>query len=60
MKALAAAGVKNVVVGAIDVNPRHAGRGLKVLRKAGIDVRTGVLAAECAALNEAFNKWKNS
>ncbi|MEY2541108.1 MAG: diaminohydroxyphosphoribosylaminopyrimidine deaminase [Verrucomicrobiota bacterium] len=50
-------GVKNVVIGAIDVNPRHSGRGITFLREAGINVRAGVLAEECAALNEAFNKW---
>ncbi len=49
--------VKNVVIGALDVNPRHAGRGIELLRNAGIKVRIGVLAGECAALNESFNKW---
>ena len=56
-EALARAGVKNVVVGAIDPNPKHAGRGIELLREAGITVRTGVLGAECSTLNEAFNKW---
>jgi diaminohydroxyphosphoribosylaminopyrimidine deaminase / 5-amino-6-(5-phosphoribosylamino)uracil reductase len=51
------AGLKRVVVGAVDVNPRHAGRGIQLLRDAKIDVRTGVLADECASINEAFNKW---
>jgi diaminohydroxyphosphoribosylaminopyrimidine deaminase/5-amino-6-(5-phosphoribosylamino)uracil reductase len=51
------AGVKTVIVGAIDVNPRHSGRGIEILRRAGIEVRAGILADECAALNEAFNKW---
>jgi diaminohydroxyphosphoribosylaminopyrimidine deaminase / 5-amino-6-(5-phosphoribosylamino)uracil reductase len=55
--ALIAADVKNVVVGAIDVNPNHAGRGITLLREAAINVRSEVLAAECAAVNEAFNKW---
>lgn len=50
-------GVKNVVIGAIDVNPRHAGRGISLLRDAGITVQSSILADECAALNEAFNKW---
>jgi diaminohydroxyphosphoribosylaminopyrimidine deaminase/5-amino-6-(5-phosphoribosylamino)uracil reductase len=45
------------VIGATDPNPRHRGRGVEVLRDAGVEVRTGVLAEECAVLNEAFNKW---
>jgi diaminohydroxyphosphoribosylaminopyrimidine deaminase / 5-amino-6-(5-phosphoribosylamino)uracil reductase len=49
--------VQNVVVGAIDPNPRHSGRGIVMLRSAGVDVRQGVLADECAEINEAFNKW---
>lgn len=51
------AGVKRVVIGAIDVNPRHDGRGIAELRAAEIDVEVGVLGDECTALNEAFNKW---
>jgi diaminohydroxyphosphoribosylaminopyrimidine deaminase / 5-amino-6-(5-phosphoribosylamino)uracil reductase len=51
------AGVKSVVIGATDPNPRHRGRGLQILGDAGIKVRAGVLAEECAALNESFNKW---
>src|SRR5437016_11394502 len=51
------AGVKSVVIGATDPNPRHRGRGVEILRDAGIEVRAGVLTEECAALNEAFNKW---
>jgi diaminohydroxyphosphoribosylaminopyrimidine deaminase/5-amino-6-(5-phosphoribosylamino)uracil reductase len=55
--ALVAAGVRRVVVGTSDVNPAHGGRGIELLRAAGVQVEAGVLAAECAALNEAFNKW---
>jgi diaminohydroxyphosphoribosylaminopyrimidine deaminase/5-amino-6-(5-phosphoribosylamino)uracil reductase len=51
------AGVKKVAVGVMDVNPRHQGRGIAQLRAAGIKVREGILAEECACLNEAFNKW---
>ena len=50
-------GVKNVVIGAVDANPRHFGRGITQLRKAGVNVRDGILAEECARLNEGFNKW---
>jgi diaminohydroxyphosphoribosylaminopyrimidine deaminase/5-amino-6-(5-phosphoribosylamino)uracil reductase len=55
--AILQAGIRNVVVGAVDVNPRHSGRGITWLREAGIKVREGVLAQECGRLNEAFNKW---
>jgi diaminohydroxyphosphoribosylaminopyrimidine deaminase/5-amino-6-(5-phosphoribosylamino)uracil reductase len=55
--ALIEAGVRRLVVGATDPNPLHAGRGITLLRKAGIELRTGVLEGECAGLNEAFNKW---
>src|SRR5438132_11092307 len=51
------AGIKNVVVGSTDVNPRHSGKGIMKLRNAGVKVREGVLADECGRLNEAFNKW---
>ena len=55
--AILRAGVRNVVVGAIDVNPRHLGKGIVQLRNAGVRVQDGVLADECAQINEAFNKW---
>src|SRR5215831_8321089 len=55
--AIIKARVKTVVIGATDVNPRHCGRGIVQLRNEGIKVREGVLAEECARLNEAFNKW---
>ena len=55
--AIARAGIKNVVIGATDMNPKHAGRGMHALEAAGVTVRAGVLAQECAALNDGFNKW---
>jgi diaminohydroxyphosphoribosylaminopyrimidine deaminase/5-amino-6-(5-phosphoribosylamino)uracil reductase len=56
-EAIQRSGVQNVVTGAVDPNPAHSGRGLGLLRDAGVNVRSGVLAGECAALNVAFNKW---
>ena len=53
--AILAAGIRRVVVGATDPNPAHAGRGFEVLRKAGVEVITGVLGAECADLNLIYN-----
>ena len=55
--AILQAGVRNVVVGAIDVNPCHSGKGIEQLRNAGVNVRHGILAQDCAQINEAFNKW---
>ena len=54
---LISAGVKRVIVGCEDPNPRHRGRGLEILRAAGIEVESGVLEKECRELNRAFFKW---
>jgi diaminohydroxyphosphoribosylaminopyrimidine deaminase / 5-amino-6-(5-phosphoribosylamino)uracil reductase len=56
-EAIVASGISEVVIGAIDPNPRHDGRGIEQLRSAGVHVSVGVLARECTTLNEAFNKW---
>jgi len=55
--AIIAAGIRRVVVGATDPNPAHSGKGFEVLRRAGVEVLTGVLEAECADLNLIFNHW---
>ncbi|HXF10466.1 MAG TPA: bifunctional diaminohydroxyphosphoribosylaminopyrimidine deaminase/5-amino-6-(5-phosphoribosylamino)uracil reductase RibD, partial [Desulfuromonadaceae bacterium] len=55
--AIIAAGIKRVIAGATDPNPKHAGKGFKILKRAGIHVVHGVLADDCAHLNEAFNHW---
>ncbi len=55
--AIIKAGLKKLIVGATDLNPQHSGRGVVALRKAGVRVLDGILAAECSRLNEAFNKW---
>jgi diaminohydroxyphosphoribosylaminopyrimidine deaminase / 5-amino-6-(5-phosphoribosylamino)uracil reductase len=55
--AIVRAGLRRVVVGTLDVNPRHQGRGITILRDAGVVVEVGILNQECSALNEAFNKW---
>ena len=57
VEAIIAAGIKHVVVGATDPNPRHAGKGFEVLRGAGVEVTAGVLAADCTDLNLIFNHW---
>jgi diaminohydroxyphosphoribosylaminopyrimidine deaminase/5-amino-6-(5-phosphoribosylamino)uracil reductase len=52
-----ASGVKRVVVAMIDPNPKVSGGGVRAIRKAGIEVRTGVLRSEAEKLNEAFVKY---
>jgi diaminohydroxyphosphoribosylaminopyrimidine deaminase/5-amino-6-(5-phosphoribosylamino)uracil reductase len=51
------AGIRKVVAGMIDPNPRVAGRGIRTLRRAGIEVHVGLLESECRALNAAFIKY---
>ncbi len=46
-----------VVFGATDPNPAHAGAAMRLLRKAGVEVSSGLLAAEATALNRDFNWW---
>lgn len=46
--------LKRVVIGNFDSNPKVAGRGIKKLKDAGIEVITGVLEKECKKLNEVF------
>lgn len=47
-------GIKRCVIGIGDPNPKVAGRGIKMLRDAGIEVKENVLRDECEAINERF------
>lgn len=47
-------GIPRVVVGCGDPNERVSGRGIAMLRNAGVEVVSGVLADECEALNARF------
>lgn len=56
-KAILEAGIREVVAATADPNPKHAGRGFQLLREAGVEVQTGLLARASAELNESFNHW---
>lgn len=47
-------GIPRVVTGAPDPNPLVAGRGIRMLREAGIEVTEGVLLKECLDINRRF------
>ena len=55
-KGLVEAGVAQVVVACPDPNPLVAGKGVQILRDAGIEVITGVCEAEAHQLNLGFLK----
>lgn len=55
--AVIAAGVKRVVIGAADPAPANSCKAARILRAAGIEVKSGVLAGEARALNPAFDKF---
>jgi diaminohydroxyphosphoribosylaminopyrimidine deaminase/5-amino-6-(5-phosphoribosylamino)uracil reductase len=54
VEALIAAGVQRAVVALEDPDPRVAGQGLHRLKAAGLDVETGLCAAEAAEVNAGF------
>lgn len=55
--AIVEAGIKKVVVATLDPNPLVAGKGVKILEDAGIEVVIGVLEEKSIAMNEVFNKF---
>lgn len=53
-EALIQAGVRKVVVGMVDPDPRVQGGGIDRLRQTGIEVVVGIAESACQELNEAF------
>ena len=49
-------GIRHVVVGCKDPNPAHAGKGFRLLRRAGVKVTSGVCRKEAEALIAPFAK----
>lgn len=50
-------GIRKVYIGTKDPNPDVAGKSIRILRDAGIEVHTGFLEDECRDLNLLFNHW---
>ncbi len=56
-QAILKAGIKKVIIGAIDPNKLNNGKSIKFLKKHGVEVEEGLLADELTQMNEAFNCW---
>ena len=50
-------GIKKCFIGSSDPNPKVAGRGVAMLKKAGIEVVENVLKEECDEINQVFFKY---
>jgi len=51
------AGIKRVFIGTRDPNPLVNGRGVRKLKRAGVEVVEGILEESCREINEAYNKF---
>ncbi len=51
------AGIRRVVVGAADPDPRHRRAGIAGLAEAGVEVIDGVQASRCRQINHPFTRW---
>lgn len=53
-EAILEAGIRRVVVGSDDPNPKVAGGGIRILREHGVEITEGILREECDRSNETF------
>jgi diaminohydroxyphosphoribosylaminopyrimidine deaminase/5-amino-6-(5-phosphoribosylamino)uracil reductase len=56
-QAIIKSGLKRVVIGMRDPNPKVRGGGSEFLEEQGIQIKTGILESECRRLNEAYIKF---
>jgi diaminohydroxyphosphoribosylaminopyrimidine deaminase/5-amino-6-(5-phosphoribosylamino)uracil reductase len=55
--AIVDSGIREVVIGMMDPNPKVSGKGILELRKAGLEVRSGILREKAERLNETYIKY---
>jgi len=53
-EAIIKSGISKVIVGTLDPNEKVAGKGIDLLKKAGIEVVVGILEEKCKAINQVF------
>ena len=53
-KKIIESGIKKIIIGSLDPNPKVAGTGIKTLKDAGLEVSHGVLEKEVRELNKFF------
>jgi len=56
-EAIVKAGLRKIVVGMLDPNGLVNGKGMRELKRLGVEVEVGVLEKECQELNEFFTFW---
>lgn len=56
-KAIIKAGIKKVVIGMKDPNPKVSGKGIEELSKSGVNVVSGILEEDSIRLNAAYAKY---
>lgn len=50
-------GIRKVICATLDPNPQVNGKGIRILKKAGVEVNLGILEEEAKKLNESYFKY---